>query len=61
MEITNIEIIEQQIVVHVQMERRVSECPTCGALTDTLHDCWEQTVKDLSVLGKALIWIFSDA
>ena len=56
MEIKEVETTQQQIIVHVQTERRVSECPACGALTNTIHDYREQIVKDIPVQGKALLW-----
>ena len=34
MEIKEVETTQQQIIVHVQTERRVSECPACGASHD---------------------------
>jgi len=56
MEIKNIEVMTDKIIMHVTMKRRVSECPACGALTDTIHDYREQTVKDVPIQGKAVIW-----
>ena len=56
MEIKNVEVTAEQITMHVVMERRVCECPACGALTDAIHDYREQTVKDVPIQGKAVIW-----
>lgn len=56
MVIKSIEKGEGRIELHVEMERRIHECPKCGALTDTIHDYREQTVKDLPLHGKAVIW-----
>ena len=56
MDIKNIESTTSALTLHVEMKRRTSRCPCCGAETDKVHDYREQTVKDCPVQGKAVIW-----
>ena len=56
MKITNIDICKDEMVIHVEMERRETVCPSCGAVTDTIHDYRTQKVKDCPVQGRPVIW-----
>lgn len=56
MEVKNIEVYPERLIIYVEMERRATRCPCCGAETDRVHDYREQTVKDCPVQGKKLIW-----
>lgn len=56
MVLQSIEKTESKVVLHVEMKRRTHECPRCGALTDAIHDYREQTVKDLPLHEKAVVW-----
>lgn len=56
MEVKNIEVYPDRMIIYVEMKRRPSRCPCCGAETNSVHDYREQTVKDCPVQGKQLIW-----
>lgn len=61
MEHMNIKKVEQNavsIVLTVEMDRRLTSCPDCGTLTDTIHDYRSQRVKDSPIQGKAVFWIY---
>ncbi len=58
MKIEEVEVDEKKVVLHVSMERRFSECPACGALTETVHDYRTQRVKDIPIQGKAVVWMY---
>lgn len=58
MEIKKIEQNEKNIILHVEMKRRLSPCPNCGQLTDQIHDYRTQRVKDCPVQGKCVIWFY---
>ena len=56
MKITNIDLCKDKMVIHVEMERRETVCPSCGAVTDAIHDYRTQTVKDCPVQGRPVMW-----
>ena len=56
MVLQKIENSANQIILHVEMRRRVSECPACRALTDQIHDYRICTVCDSPIHDKAVIW-----
>ena len=58
MEMKKIEYLKDRLLIHVEMKRRATTCPCCGALTDKVHDYRIQKVKDSPVQGKALIWLY---
>lgn len=45
--IENIERTDSLITIYIKMERKLTKCPCCGELTDTIHDYKTQIVKDL--------------
>ncbi len=45
--ITNVENISDQLHIYIELRRAEHICPTCGALTDHIHDYRMQTVKDV--------------
>ena len=45
--ITNVEIIADQLHIHLELPRTQHICPACGATTDRIHDYRMQTVKDI--------------
>lgn len=49
-------ISSEKIIITVQMQRRAHMCPECGAETNTVHDYRLQSVKDIPVQEKKLIW-----
>ncbi len=53
-----VESFSNQIVLHVEMERRVRECPACRALTQTVHDYRTQRIKDSPIQGKHVVWMY---
>ena len=58
MNIRKIEVTESEILLHVDMKRRLVSCPVCENMTDSVHDYRIQKVKDSPVQGKALVWIY---
>ena len=58
LDVEKIETGANQIILHVRMKRRLSECPQCKALTDQIHDYRTQKVKDCPIQWKAVIWIY---
>ena len=58
MNIRKIEVTESEILLHVDMKRRLVSCPVCGNMTDSVHDYRIQKVKDSPVQGKALVWLY---
>ena len=58
MNIRKIEVTESEILLHVDMKRRLGRCPVCGNMTDSVHDYRIQKVKDSPVQGKALVWYY---
>ena len=45
--ITNVEIIADQLHIHLELPRAAHTCPFCGATTDRIHDYRTQTIKDV--------------
>ena len=45
--ITNVEIIADQLHIHLELPRIAHTCPVCGATTDRIHDYRTQTIKDV--------------
>ena len=45
--ITNVEIIADQLHIHLELPRAAHTCPVCGATTDRIHDYRTQTIKDV--------------
>ena len=45
--IINVENISSQIHIHLELPRKKHVCPSCGALTDTIHDYRCQVIKDV--------------
>lgn len=58
MEIKEVEQNSETLFLTVEMQRRPSPCPDCGALTDTIHDYRTQRVKDCPIQGKAVFWLY---
>ena len=45
--ITNVEIIADQLHIHLELPRAAHTCLVCGATTDRIHDYRTQTIKDV--------------
>lgn len=41
--------------IHIKMERKLTKCPCCGQLTDTIHDYRTQLVKDVPAFGNNIV------
>lgn len=54
-EVKNIIQNEKYTEIHIQAERKVVNCPCCGAATWTIHDYRLQRVKDIPAFGKHII------
>ena len=49
--------VQPMLVANIfAMQRRPHKCPSCGGLTDQVHDYRIQVVKDTPALGKKLKW-----
>lgn len=49
--ITNVEQ-EENLIIHLEMERKRHNCICCGTATDTIHDYRLQKIKDIPAFGK---------
>lgn len=45
--ITKVENTADQLHIHIELPRSKHTCPSCGALTDRIHDYRMQTIKDI--------------
>ena len=52
--ITNVTTDENFITIFVEQKRYLHTCPSCGQLTDRIHDYRQQTVKDIPMQGKSV-------
>ena len=52
--ITNVEQ-EENLIIHLKMERKRHNCICCGAATDTIHDYRLQKIKDIPSFGKNVV------
>ena len=48
--ITNVEQ-EENLIIHLEMERKRHNCICCGTATDTIHDYRLQKIKDIPSFG----------
>lgn len=51
----NVERTDELIILHIKMERKLTKCPCCGELTDTVHDYRKQLVKDIPAFGNNVV------
>lgn len=52
--VTNVEKSEKSITIYARLARKAHTCPSCGRITDTVHDYRKQTVKDIPAFGKSV-------
>ena len=52
--ITNVEQ-EENLIIHLKMERKRYNCICCGTATDTIHDYRLQKIKDIPSFGKNVV------
>ena len=45
--ITTVEVTKTARHIHIEMPRRIHQCPACGRETDRIHDYREQVIKDI--------------
>lgn len=45
--VTDVEVTKTARHIHIEMPRRVHQCPACGSETDRVHDYREQVIKDI--------------
>ena len=50
-EVYHLERNDLTTTIHIKMERKLTKCPCCGELTDTIHDYRTQLVKDTPAFG----------
>lgn len=55
--ITNVENVAGELHVCLELPRKKHACPACGALTDRVHDYRMQTVKDIPLGRKTLLYL----
>ena len=53
-----VESFSDQLVLHVEMNRRTCDCPACRTVTSTVHDYRLQRVKDSPIQGKTVVWVY---
>ena len=53
--ITNVQKEENNIIIHLEMERKSHNCICCGTATDTIHDYRLQKIKDIPSFGKNVV------
>mgnify|MGYP000930046426 CR=1 FL=1 len=53
--IENVQIGGFFIHIHLSLKRKPHVCPTCGAITQNVHDYRIQKIKDLPIQGKHVI------
>ena len=53
--IENIERNDLTTTIHIKMARKLTKCPCCEELTDTIHDYRTQLVKDTPAFGNNVI------
>jgi transposase len=52
--VKDLEQNEKEIVLYIELERKIHTCPCCGTTTEQIHDYRIQRVKDIPILGKKL-------
>ena len=52
--ITNVEQ-EENLIIHLEPERKSQNCICCGTATDTIHDYRLQKIKDIPSFGKSVV------
>ena len=55
--VTNVETISGELRVYLELPRTKHVCPACGTLTDCVHDYRMQTVKDIPLGRKTLLYL----
>ena len=50
--INKVEKTENNVIIHLALERTEHKCPCCGGATDKIHDYRKQTIKDIPAFGK---------
>ena len=53
-----VDTLPNQLLLYVEMERRVCECPACRTYTNTVHDYRNQRIKDCPIQGKTVLWVY---
>lgn len=55
--VTNVETISGELRVYLELPRTKHACPACGTLTACVHDYRMQTVKDIPLGRKTLLYL----
>ncbi len=50
--VNKVENAENNVIIHIELERKEHKCPCCGGATDKIHDYRKQTIKDIPAFGK---------
>jgi len=50
--VNKVENIENNVIIHIELERKEHKCPCCGGATDKIHDYRKQVIKDIPAFGK---------
>ena len=48
----NLETNNTEVHLYFSLKRKVHTCPSCGALTDKIHDYRISVLKDIPFMGK---------
>lgn len=56
-EIKNIREAGHTLTLEIEQRRRKSRCPSCGNMTDRIHDYRRQRVKDFPSFGKEVVLV----
>lgn len=51
----NVERTAHLTTLHIKMKRKLTKCPCCGELSDTVHDYRKQLVKDIPAFGNRVV------
>jgi transposase len=55
-EIIHLNATANELEIEFRLKRREHVCPVCKGVTDQVHDYRVQTVKDLPIQGKKVLW-----
>ncbi|NLU52082.1 MAG: ISL3 family transposase [Clostridiaceae bacterium] len=50
--VTNVDQNDNEIIIHIQIQKMPHNCPRCNSPTNKVHDYREQKIKDIAFCGK---------
>lgn len=57
--ITKVERSNDDMLIHLELQRKPHLCPACGTFTSKVHDYRKQKVKDIAILGNNTILVLN--